>query len=170
MRSQFSALDRRCTITCITCKINKLKATLKKYYITFFKSGECLDAICIIHILFIESMVLTLYSKPSSFCGNKPSLYFCDMVGIFAELIFFRARVFLNNHNDVIFIYGVIFTWIICVKYVTINPLMTTHSPKKEPHLPHKNFTVWSYMVIILCKINLVQHNGNIEKVNVTYM
>ena len=127
MRSQFSALDRRCTITCITCKINKLKATLKKYYITFFKSGECLDAICIIHILFIESMVLTLYSKPSSFCGNKPSLYFCDMVGIFAELIFFRARVFLNNHNDVIFIYGVIFTWIICVKYVTIYPLMTTH-------------------------------------------
>ena len=127
MRSQFSALDRRCTITCITCKINKLKATLKKYYITFFKSGECLDAICIIHILFIESMVLTLYSKPSSFCGNKPSLYFCDMVGIFAELIFFRARVFLNNHNDVIFTYGVIFTWIIWTRYVTINPLMTTY-------------------------------------------
>ena len=48
-------------------------------------------------------MMWILCSKPSSFCGNEPSLYPRDIVGILIKLIFFEGSVLDNNHNDVIF-------------------------------------------------------------------
>ena len=48
-------------------------------------------------------MIRILHPKPLYFCVNKPSLYPRNIVRILLKLIFFMGGIFLNNHDDVIF-------------------------------------------------------------------
>ena len=93
----FFFLDSRCGqgIKDLTWNINKPKMTLKMLYIPLvFKPIECMDTICVIQFLYYEPMMWTLCLKPSFFCGNKPSLYSCNIVGILIKLIFLGAVFF----------------------------------------------------------------------------
>ena len=87
--------------------------TLKTFYIPFlFKPIECMDTIRVIQFLYYEPMMWILCLKPSYFCGNKPSLYSCNVVGILIKLIFFGGDVFFNNQNNVVV------AWIFCMIYI----------------------------------------------------
>ena len=98
----------------ITWNINKLKMTLKTFYISFlFRPTECMDTIRVLQFLYYESMMKLLCFKPSSFCVNEPSLYPRNIVGILIKLIFFGGDFFLNNHNNVVF------AWIFCMRNMT---------------------------------------------------
>ena len=56
----------------ITDKINKPEVTLKLYYMSlFFETLKCVDAICVIQLLYYEPMVWIVCPKPSSLCGNE---------------------------------------------------------------------------------------------------
>ena len=98
----------------ITWNINKLKMTLKTFYISFlFRPTECMDTIRVLQFLYYESMMKLLCFKPSSFCVNETSLYPRNIVGILIKLIFFGGDFFLNNHNNVVF------AWIFCMRNMT---------------------------------------------------
>ena len=78
-------VDARCgqSIKDITWNINQPKMTLKTFYVPlFFKPVECMDTIGVVHFLYYEIMMWILCLKSSFFCGNKPSLYSCNIVGI----------------------------------------------------------------------------------------
>ena len=85
--------------------------TLKTFYIPFlFKPLECMDTICVVQFLCYEPMIWILRLKPLSFCGNKPSLYSRNIVGIIIKLIFLLGGIFPNGHNN--FAFGWIFSMI----------------------------------------------------------
>ena len=91
-------------IKSITQIINKPKMTLKTFYIPFlFNPIECMDTIRVVPLLHYKSMMGILYFKTSSFCGDKPSLYPCNIVRILIKLIFLGGSIFLNDHNNVVF-------------------------------------------------------------------
>ena len=76
----------------ITRNISNLKMTLKTFYVPlFFKPIECMDTIRVFYFLHYEPMTWILYLKPSFFCGNKPSLYSYNIVGILIKL--FRVAI-----------------------------------------------------------------------------
>ena len=77
------------------------------YMNLFFKPFECMDAVCVIYLFHYEPMKLILCFEPSSFCGNKRSLYSCNIVAILLKLIVLVGGAFFNNHKDFFF------TWII---------------------------------------------------------
>lgn len=75
----------------ITGKINKAEAILKLLNMSsFFELVECMDAICVIRLLYYKPIIRTLCSKSSFFCGNEPSLYPYHIIGIFIKVTFFR--------------------------------------------------------------------------------
>ena len=82
------------------CKIIKSEVILERFYVIFFSNRLN------VWMLFAFSSSYTrtrmMCSKPSSFCGNEPSLNSYDIVWIF------------NDYNDVIF------TWIIYARYMSI--------------------------------------------------
>ena len=86
----------------------------KLFYMTFFlKMGECMNDIYVIWILYYKLLVWILWSKSSSFYGNKPPMHTCNIAGILIEIIYIKG-IFLNDYNDVMF------TWIICTMNRTI--------------------------------------------------
>lgn len=102
------------TLKCIANKISKPEVILKTFYMTFFfKVVECVDAICVIQLLYYETMVWILSSKLWSFCGNKLYLYSCNIVEMFIEHVLQGWWIvgLLSNQNDVIF------SWIIYTRY-----------------------------------------------------
>ena len=87
-------------------QINKADLTLKMFCMAFFfKSFEYMDVTCVIQLFYYEHMYYEhmkqiLYSKPSPFCCNKPSLYPQNVILVILKPIFLRSGVFPNEDND----------------------------------------------------------------------
>ena len=88
--------------------------TLKTFYISpSFKPIKYMDTIRVVKFLHYKSMMGILCLKSSSFCGNKPSLYSRNIIGILIKLIILEGGIYLNNHNNVFF------AWVFCMIYIT---------------------------------------------------
>ena len=76
-----------------------------------------MDTICVVHFLYYEPMMPILCTKPPSFYADKPLLYTHNIIGILIKLFFPRGGVFLNNQNNVAFVWISRMIYIPCFKF-----------------------------------------------------